>query len=243
MNALKEFVIELINTLGESIITLLPILIFFILFQVLYLKLPRQYIFNVLKGVLISFVGLTLFLFGVDYGFLPAGNEMGEIMGQLNARWILIPLGFMFGFMVTLAEPAVRVLGYEIDKTSSGSIPDKLVIVFMALAVGLAIALGMGRIIFGFPIQYLLVPGYIIVLGMLKFSPGNFISIAFDAGGVATGPMVTTFVVAIALGAARVIPGRDAVLDGFGIIALVAMVPILVIMVLGMFFGEEKEGV
>ncbi len=241
MNALTEFFTALGATFWESLQTLLPILVFFILFQVLYLKLPRRFLARVLMGLGISLVGLTLFLFGVEYGFLPAGSQMGMILGDLPYRWILIPLGFLLGFLVTLAEPAVRVLSYEIDKTSSGHIPDKLVLYFMAAAVAVAIAIGMARIIYGFPIQYLIIPGYLIILILLKFTPGNFVSIAFDAGGVATGPMVTTFVVAIALGSAEVIAGRDPVLDGFGIIAMVAMIPILVIMVLGLFFEKNDD--
>lgn len=241
MNAVADFFSTFATILWESFQTLLPIIVFFILFQLLYLKLPRRFLAKVFNGLVISFLGLALFLFGVEYGFEPAGTYMGNVLGELPYSWVIIPIGFLLGFMVTLVEPAVRVLSYEVDKTSSGHIPEKIVLYFLALAVALALALGMARIIYGFPIEYLIVPGYVIILLLLKFTSGDFTSIAFDAGGVATGPMVTTFVVAIALGAAEVIKGRDPILDGFGIIAMVAMVPILVIMILGVFYERGEE--
>ncbi len=241
LTELTEFVRGFTATLWESMQTLAPILLFFALFQILYLKMPRLFIIKVIRGLTISLIGLALFLFGVEYGFLPAGREMGIIAGSLSYNWILIPIGFALGFVVTLAEPAVKVLCYEIDKTSGGHIRENVVLYALAVGVAIAIALGMARIIYGFPIQYFLIPGYMLVLAGIKFSSSTFIAIAFDSGGVATGPMVTTFVVAIALGAAEVIKGRDPVMDGFGIIAMVALVPILIIMALGLYFDYKER--
>lgn len=238
---MSEFIHSFGMNLWESVQTLLPILAFFVLFQLLYLKMPRENFVNILKGLAVSLIGLTLFLFGVNYGFLPAGEKMGMILGDLNYRWIMIPTGFLLGFVATLAEPAVRVHCYEIDKASSGNIREKLILFVVALGVAAAVALGMARIIYGFPIHYLIVPGYLLIIICMKFVSSTFIAIAFDSGGVVTGPMITTFVVAITLGAAEVIKGRDPILDGFGLIALVAMIPILVIMCLGLYVGKELD--
>ncbi len=238
---MSEFIHSFGMNLWESVQTLLPILAFFVLFQLLYLKMPRENFVNILKGLAVSLIGLTLFLFGVNYGFLPAGEKMGMILGDLNYRWIMIPTGFLLGFVATLAEPAVRVHCYEIDKASSGNIREKLILFVVALGVAAAVALGMARIIYGFPIHYLIVPGYLLIIICMKFVSSTFIAIAFDSGGVVTGPMITTFVVAITLGAAEVIKGRDPIVDGFGLIALVAMIPILVIMCLGLYVGKELD--
>jgi len=238
---MSEFIHSFGINLWESVQTLLPILAFFVLFQLLYLKMPRENFVNILKGLAVSLIGLTLFLFGVNYGFLPAGEKMGMILGDLNYRWIMIPTGFLLGFVATLAEPAVRVHCYEIDKASSGNIREKLILFVVALGVAAAVALGMARIIYGFPIHFLIVPGYLLIIICMKFVSSTFIAIAFDSGGVVTGPMITTFVVAITLGAAEVIKGRDPIVDGFGLIALVAMIPILVIMCLGLYVGKELD--
>lgn len=241
MNELAEIAYSFSSNLMESVQTLLPILVFFILFQTLYLKLPREVFVNVLKGLALSLLGLTFFLFGVNFGFLPAGEKMGIILGELSYQWVMIPIGFLLGFVATLAEPAVRVLSYEIDKTSSGNISEKLILFVLAFGVAVAVALGMVRIIYGLPIHYLLLPGYLLILVCMKFVSSTFVAVAFDSGGVVTGPMITTFVVAITLGAAEVMRGRDPIIDGFGLIALVAMVPILVIMLFGVFFGTQLE--
>ena len=228
------------ETLWEASQTLLPIAVFFMLFQLIYLKLPREFVINVGKGMILCLVGLSMFLLGVVYGFLPAGEKMGITLGELENRWVMIPLGFVLGFISTLAEPAVRVFSYEVDKTSSGNIHDKVVLYAIALGVAMAVALGMARVIYGFPIQFLLVPGYLLILLAMKFASTTFVSVAFDSGGVVTGPMITTFVVAITLGAAEIMQGRDPITDGFGLIALVAMVPILIVMVLGILFERKS---
>ncbi len=241
---MSEFLVigrELISTCWEAIQNLLPILAFFVVFQALYLKLPWERVAKVGQGLLLCLVGLTLFLFGVEYGFLPAGEKMGMVLGNQPLRWILIPLGFILGFIVTTVEPAVRVLSEEVDKVSSGYISAKLVMYAMALGVAGAVALGMVRVIYGLPIHYLIIPGYLLVIVILKFSSSTFTSIAFDAGGVATGPMITTFVVAITLGTADILEGRDPVIDGFGLIALVALFPIITALLLGLLFHQKEE--
>jgi len=174
-------------------------------------------------------------------GFLPVGSEMGEIMTGLGSLWILIPVGFALGLVATIAEPAVRILCYNVEKASAGSLKQMFMLVTLSLGVGIFVALGMGKIIFGFSIYYILIPGYVLALIMMKFCEQSFISIAFDAGGVATGPMTVTFVMAIALGLAEAMEGRSAIHDGFGLIALVALAPILSVMTVGVFLNFKTR--
>ncbi|MFW6117870.1 MAG: DUF1538 domain-containing protein [Chloroflexota bacterium] len=213
---------------------LLPLLVLFIIFQFLVLKLPRSYVFNLLKGTLLAVVGLSLFLQGVSIGFFPAGQSMGEILGAIRVQWPLIPFGLMMGFLATWGEPAVRILGDQIEEASAGSIRKNIVLYTISSGVALFVALGMARIVYGIPLLWIIIPGYLLAIGMLRFSEKSVIAIAFDAGGVATGPMAVTFLMAIAVGIASAIEGRDPIIDGFGLIALIALAPILTIMVLGL---------
>ncbi|EFI34604.1 protein of unknown function DUF1538 [Desulfonatronospira thiodismutans ASO3-1] len=218
-----------------------PLLAFFIFFQFAYLQLDRQYVINLFKGVVLAIAGLTLFLQGVEVGFMPVGAEMGEIMNNFENLWILIPIGFVLGLVATIAEPAVRILCYNVERASAGSLGQMFMLITLSLGVGVFVAMGMGKIIFGFSIYYILLPGYILALLMMKLSEQSFISIAFDAGGVATGPMTVTFVMAIALGLAEAMEGRSAIHDGFGLIALVALAPILSVMTVGVFLNLKTR--
>ncbi len=229
----KEVVLEVLMALS-------PLVLFFALFQVFFLKLPAYYVKNLLKGVVLTFMGLVLFLQGVKMGFLPVGTAMGEVLGSMENRWIIIPIGFVLGFVATIAEPAVRILSYEVEKTSGGSIRANIILITLALGVSVFMALGMVRILYGIPILYIVIPAYLIAMIMLKFSDPTFTSIAFDAGGVATGPMTVTFVLAAAVGIATAMPDRNAISDGFGLIALVALAPILSVMILGLLYSVKR---
>lgn len=229
------------HVLSEVLLAIGPLVAFFIFFQLVYLRLPREYVINLFKGVLMTVAGLTLFLQGVHVGFLPVGTEMGRIMNSFNNLWVLIPIGFILGVVATVAEPAVRILCENVEKASSGSISFRLLLAILSIGVGLFVALGMAKIIFGIPIYYIIVPGYIIALLLMWFCDQSFIAIAFDAGGVATGPMTVTFVMAIALGLAEAMEGRSAVQDGFGLIALVAMAPILSVMLVGAMLNAVQR--
>lgn len=239
MSELWDF-LKLWHMFGEVLQALGPLVVFFTLFQIFYLKLPWGFVFNLIKGAALTFVGLVLFLQGVKVGFMPAGMEMGEILGVLPNRWILVPIGFALGFVATIAEPAVRILCSEVERASTGFIGEKLILYTISIGVGIFVALAMVRIIFGIPIHYLIIPGYLLALIMMKFSNPTFISIAFDAGGVATGPIVVTLVVSITLGLASVIEDRNPIVDGFGLIAMVAMAPILTVMALGLFYSNRS---
>lgn len=240
MNVLLDF-LDMRHVAMELALAFAPLVGFFAWMQYRSLRLPRSYVLKLMKGVLLSFLGLVLFLQGVTKGFLPAGTEIGRIIGEAPWRMALVPLGFLFGFAATAAEPAVRVLAIEMEKASGGSVGQRPVLLTLSVGVGLFVALGMVKLLLGLSILYFVVPGYALALLMTRFSTPEFIAAAFDAGGVATGPMTVTFVMAVVLGAAGALEGRNPVLDGFGLIALVALAPILSIMTLGMFLSRKRS--
>lgn len=240
MNILLDF-LDFRHVAAELLLAFAPLVLFFAYMQKRSLRLPGSYVLRLIKGVGLSFLGLAFFLQGVTQGFLPAGTEIGSIIGVAPWRWILVPLGFIFGFAATAAEPAVRVLAIEMEKASAGAVGQKPVLLALALGVGVFVALGMAKLLAGVSILWFVVPGYLAALVMTRFSTPAFISAAFDAGGVATGPMTVTFVMAIVLGAAGAMEGRDPVADGFGLIALVALAPILSVMTLGILYARKRS--
>ena len=229
------------DVLGEVAIALIPLILFFLFFKIWMLKLPWKKVRDIVVGLVLAFMGLALFLQGVHVGFLPVGREIGDIVGDWDHQWILIPVGFLLGFVATFAEPAVKVLNHEVDKVSGGYIPKKLMLYTLSIGVAISIALAMARIIYGIPLWYFIGPGYALALFLTIFSTETFTSIAFDAGGVATGPMTVTFILAIALGFAETLEGRDPLLDGFGMIALVALAPILTVLTLGLLYKLKES--
>lgn len=223
------------DTLLGVIKALLPLLALFLLFQILFLKLPRVYILDLLKGSLLAVAGLLLFLQGVKIGFLPAGGAIGERLGTIAWPWTLVPFGLFIGFLTAWTEPAVRVLSEQVEKASAGAIKKKVVVIAICSGVALFVGLGMAKVVYGIPLLYIVIPGYIAALLMAWLSDREFVSVAFDAGGVATGPMAVTFLLAIAIGISSSAEGRDPITHGFGLVALIALAPILSVMALGFF--------
>ncbi len=240
MNIVWDF-LDFRRVAVELLLAFAPLVLFFFYMQFRFLRLPRSYVLRLVKGVILSYCGLVLFLQGVTQGFLPAGTEIGHIIGEAPWRWALVPLGFLFGLAATAAEPSLRVLAIEMEKASSGAISQKLVLVTLSLGVGVFVALGMLKLLAGIHILWLVVPGYLIALIMTRFSNPSFISAAFDAGAASTGPMTVTFVMAIALGVAGAMDGRDPVADGFGLISLVSLAPILSVMILGILSSRKRS--
>ncbi|MDG5786325.1 DUF1538 domain-containing protein [Evansella sp. AB-P1] len=232
------------HVLFEVTFALIPLIIFFAIFQFFFLKLSKEKLINIGKGMILSFFGLAFFLQGVHVGFFPVGELIGEKLGGISQSWVLIPIGFVFGFVATFAEPAVRILNHEVEKVSGGYISQKVMLYTLSIGVAVSIALSMARILVGLPLWYFVIPGYMIAIIMMFFSSSTFTSIAFDSGGVATGPMTVTFILSIAVGVASVIEGRDPLIDGFGMIALVALIPIISVLTLGLLFeGKGRERV
>jgi hypothetical protein len=229
------------GTLLEVGLALTPLVLFFTFFQFYMLKLKTRKVLNLLIGIILTWFGMSLFLHGVHIGFQPAGTSMGTILGSHPHSWIIIPIGVVLGFVATFAEPAIRVLIQEVEKVTSGSVPQRVLLLTISIGVALSIGLAMSRIIFGLPLLWLILPGYILALSLIYFNSAEFTSIAFDAGGVATGPMTVTFVVAIALGFADVREGSNPLVEGFGMISLVALTPILAVLILGLLYGSKSK--
>ncbi len=224
----------------ESLLALIPITILFFIFQVVKFKLSKSIILGIVKGLLFTLLGLVIFLTAVNSGFMDMGRILGMEIAKMNTL-LLIGIGFGLGLIIVLVEPAVHVLGEQIEDVTGGHIPIKLIRMTLSAGVGIAIALSMVRIVVPeVKLWYFLLPGFAIALLLSFKSDPVFVGIAYDAGGVASGPMTATFVLAFAQGAATSIDTANVLVDGFGVIAMVAMAPVLSIMILGTVFKHKK---
>lgn len=222
---------------GEIILALLPIITLFLLFQKFSFKLPRKSIVKILKGLSYTFLGLVLFLVGVNAGFMDVGSVIGFSVASLDNKSYVVIIGFILGLVTILAEPAVHVLTHQIEDVTSGYVQRKVVLFALSIGVGVAIALSMIRIVVAeVQLWHYLLPGYIIAVAMSYFVPKLFVGIAFDSGGVASGPMTATFILAFAQGVAEAIEGADVLREGFGMIAMVALTPLIALQVLGLIY-------
>ena len=221
------------HTAKEVAIALGLIVVFFLTCQLAFLKLPKKRLKKIALGVAFTYVGLVLFLTGVNVGFMPVGYKLGHTLGQGN-RWFMIGFGLVTGVLVVLAEPAIHVLNKQVEDVTGGFVTRKAMITGLCIGVGASIALSMIRIVFDFSLVYYIIPGYFISLALSLFVPPVYTAIAFDSGGVASGPMTSGFILPLATGACVAMQGSEAVLrDAFGVVALVAMTPLITIQLLG----------
>ena len=224
----------------EVALALAPIALFFLVLQFTTLHLRLAAFGRIVVGLLYTYAGLVLFLLGVNVGFMPVGQLLGELLGALPYRWILVPIGMLIGYFVVWAEPAVHVLGKQVYELTAGAIPQKALNVTLSIGVSCSVGLAMLRILTGLPIMALLIPGYAIALLLMFFVPPIFTSIAFDSGGVASGPMTATFLLPLAIGACSAV-GGDVVADAFGVVAMVAMTPLIAIQILGLRYKRKQR--
>lgn len=228
------FVRELPVYAKEVAVALAPIIIFFFLFNAFSIKLPKKPLISISVGLACTYVGLVLFLTGVNVGFMPVGNYIGNLIGSHNYNWILLPIAMLIGYFIVKAEPAVHVLNKQVEDLTAGSIPAKAMEMSLSIGVALSLGLAMTRVLTGISIMYFLIPGYLLALGLTFYAPKIFTSIAFDSGGVASGPMTATFLLPFAMGACEAIGGSDRIVsDAFGVVAMVAMTPLITIQLLG----------
>ncbi len=241
---IQPFLEKLPHIASEIIIALTPIIAVFLIFQKISFKLSKSQFRKILFGMLFTFVGLVIFLLGVNAGFMEVGSVVGYKLASMDSYVYLIVVGFVLGLVTILAEPAVYVLTHQIEDVTSGYVKRKVVMATLAIGVALAVALSLVRIIVPeIQLWHYLLPGYIISIALMYFVPKLFVGIAFDSGGVASGPMTATFILAFAQGAAERIETANVLIDGFGIIAMVAMTPIIALQVLGLFFKiRSKRG-
>ncbi len=219
----------------EVAVALLPIVAFFYIFQIFSLKLSKRSIRKITLGFVMTYVGLVLFLTGVNVGFSSLGYVLGGEIAESGFKYLLIPLSMLMGWFIINAEPAVHVLNKQVEEISAGAISEKAMSFSLSIAVSAAMGLAMVRVITGLSIMWFIVPGYIVSLALAFFVPQTFTAIAFDSGGVASGPLTATFMLPFAMGASAML-GGNVMTDAFGLVALVAMMPLITVQVMGAIY-------
>ncbi len=236
------FAVELPTYMKEIALSLLPIVLFFAVFQALILKLSGRNLTRILIGLVYTYIGLVLFLTGVNVGFMPAGNYLGQVLAGLSHPWVIVPIAMVMGYFIVKAEPAVYVLNKQVEEITDGAISARAM--GTALSAGVAISLGIAmiRVLTGISILWILIPGYTIALVISFLVPKIYTAIAFDSGGVASGPMTAAFLLPLAQGACVAL-GGNIVTDAFGVVAMVAMTPLITIQVMGLYskLAEKKK--
>ena len=228
----RDFVGVFPTYFREIAVALLPIAAFFGAFQLLLLRLERQTLIRIGVGLVYTYIGLVLFLTGANAGFMPAGAYLGQTLAGLDYHWLLIPIGMLIGYFIVKAEPAVYVLTRQVEELTNGAVPGKAVQIGLSIGVAASIGLSMARVLTGISILWLVLPGYAIALVLSFAVPDMFTGIAFDSGGVASGPMTATFLLPFATGACLAV-GGNVVTDAVGVVAMVAMTPLITIQLLG----------
>lgn len=224
----------------EVLLALSPIVILFFTFQAFTLRLPGFELSRILIGTLYTYVGLVLFLTGVNIGFLPMSDTLGRILGASSWRWVMVPLGMLLGYLVVAAEPAVHVLNEQVEQVTSGAVAKTVMMKTMSVGVSVSVGLAMLRMLTGFSIWWLLIPGYALALGLTFFVDPIFTAIAFDSGGVASGPMTAAFILPLFMGACGAI-GGNILENAFGVVAMVAMTPLVAIQGLGLVYRSKMR--
>ena len=231
--AARYFVESFPTYLEEVATALLPVAGLFLIFQLLTRHFKRGQMLRIGAGLLYTYLGLVLFLCGVNVGFMPAGQLIGAAIAEGGAKWLLVPIGMLIGYYIVKAEPAVTVLTKQVEEVSNGSISQRAMGLAMSIGVCVSVGLAMVRVLTGLNIFWLLIPGYAVSLGLTFLVPSIFTGIAFDSGGVASGPMTATFLLPFAQGACQSL-GGNMMTDAFGIVAMVAMTPLVTIQVMGL---------
>lgn len=224
----------------EIAVSLLPIVLFFAVFQIFALRLKKRDLLKIVVGLTYTYVGLVLFLTGVNVGFMPAGNYLGQTLAGLEWNWIIIPIGVVIGYFIVRAEPAVYVLREQVEEITSGAVSGKALGTSLSIGVAVSVGLAMIRVLTGVSVLWLVIPGYAMALLLSFFTPKIFTAIAFDSGGVASGPMTATFLLPFAIGACTA-TGGNVVRDAFGVVAMVAMTPLITIQIFGVLYKRKAR--
>ena len=221
---------EYIKEIASS---LLPIVVMFGVFQAVALRLDKRTLGRIAVGLAYTYVGLVLFLTGANVGFMPAGNYLGQVLTGQSCRWVIIPIGMLIGYFIVKAEPAVYVLNKQVEEVTDGAISAQAMGMALSAGVSISVGLAMVRVLTGISILWFLIPGYAVAIGISFVVPKLFTAIAFDAGGVASGPMTATFLLPLAQGACVAV-GGNIVTDAFGVVAMVAMTPLITVQLMGL---------
>jgi hypothetical protein len=224
----------------EVMISLLPIVGVFIVFQLVSRRYQRRQVKRIAIGILYTYIGLVLFLTGVNVGFAPVGAYLGGRLASLPFNWVLVPIGMLIGYYIVKAEPAIQVLNHQVENVTAGAISVKAMNRCMSFGVAVSVGLAMLRVLAGIPIQWIIIPGYSIALILSRLVPKLFVGIAFDSGGVASGPMTSTFLLPLSIGVCEAL-GGNLMMDAFGVVALVALTPLIAIQIMGLAYRFKTE--
>ena len=233
-DAIREFVTAFPHYAKEVLIALLPVVGVFVVFQLLTRRYQIHQLLRIGSGFLYTYAGLVMFLTGANVGFMPAGKLIGEEIAGSSYKFLLIPVGMLVGYFIVAAEPAVHVLKKQVEEISSGRITQTSIGIGLSIGVAVSVGIAMLRILTGIPLMWFMIPGYAISLLISFFVPPLYTGVAFDSGGVASGPMTTTFLLPFAVGACSAV-GGNLLTDAFGIVAMVAMTPLITIQVIGLY--------
>lgn len=236
----KLFAVEIPTYMEEMAISIFPIIFFYGIFQLISKDINKRTLIRIGIGLVETYFGLVLFLTGVNVGFMPAGNYLGQTIAGLSYAWIIVPIGMIIGYFIVKAEPAVFVLTKQVEEMTSGAISAKAMGLSLSIGVSASVGLAMIRVLTGISILWFLVPGYFIALALTFFVPKIFTAIAFDSGGVASGPMTATFLLSFAMGACDAL-GGNIITDAFGIVSMVAMTPLITIQIMGVIFKLKES--
>lgn len=239
-DAALEFARAIPVYIKEVAVALVPIVLLFVLFQCIFRRFHKRQLIRIFSGFVYSYIGLVLFLTGVNVGFMPAGQYIGSAIAGSSRAWALLPIGMLIGYFIVKAEPAVQVLTRQVEDVTNGSITQKSLGKSLSVGIAFSVGIAMLRILTGLNIMWFLIPGYLLSLLLTFFVPQIFTGIAFDSGGVASGPMTTTFLLPLAMGACETL-GGNVLTDAFGIVAMVAMTPLLTIQVMGLADNIRKK--
>ena len=234
------FLDALPDQIHEIAQAILPIAIFFGIFQLIFLHLEKKSLMRIFNGIIFTYIGLVLFLTGANVGFIPAGFDLGSILATLPYNWIIIPIGMLIGYFIIKAEPAVYVLMRQVEDITDGAISGTALQRSLSIGVAVSVGLAMVRVLTGIHLFYMLIPGYAIALLLSFVVPPVFTAIAFDSGGVASGPMTATFLLPFAMGACMTV-GGNVVTDAFGVVTMVAMTPLIAIQCLGLAYKLKAK--
>ncbi len=229
------FAVEIPHFIKDVAISLLPILVVFLVFQIISHRYHKRQFWKISVGFGYTAIGLVLFLCGVEVGFAPVGSRLGQELAAGDTKWLLVPIGMIIGYFIVKAEPAIQILNKQVQSVTDGIVSEKAMNTALSVGVAVSIGLAMLRILTGIPIRWIVIPGYLIALVLSRFVPKIFVGIAFDSGGVASGPMTSTFLLPLCIGAC-VSAGGNVMTDAFGVVALVAMTPLIAIQIMGLSY-------
>lgn len=241
-DVIRQFVTALPQYAQEVAISMVPVAGVFIIYQLFTRSYHRRQLLRMIVGFVYTILGLILFLTGVNVGFAPVGSLLGSGIAGSSFKWLLIPIGIIIGYYIVKAEPAVQVLNKQVEDLTGGTITHKMMNTALSVGVACAVALAMVRVLTGINIYWIIIPGYAVALILSRFVPSVFVGIAFDSGGVASGPMTSTFLLPLAMGACSAV-GGNVMTDAFGVVALVAMAPLIAIQVMGLIYMRKSRAV